>query len=125
MAPSGTGSKGELMAGECIFCKIVEGGMPADKVYEDDEFLAFRDIKPAAPVHLLVIPKRHIARLSDAKAEDGDMLGRLLLLAGHIAREQGLDAYRLIVNDGAGAGQTIFHLHAHILSGGEMSERLL
>ncbi len=113
------------MSGECVFCKIVAGEIPSAKVYEDDDFLAFRDINPAAPVHLLVIPKQHIARLSEANAADRDMLGRFLLLVGHISREQGLDSYRLIVNDGAGAGQTVFHLHAHILSGREMGERLL
>lgn len=109
----------------CIFCKIVDGGIPSSKVYEDDDFLAFRDINPAAPVHILVIPKRHIARLSEAETADGILLGRLMLLVGHIAKEQGLSSYRLIINDGEGAGQTVFHLHAHILSGREMGEKLL
>lgn len=113
------------MGHDCVFCKIVAGEIPSAKVYEDDDFLAFRDINPAAPTHILVIPKRHIARLSEAAATDGMLLGRLMLLVGHIAREQGLDSCRLIVNDGAGAGQTVFHLHAHILGGAEMTEKLL
>ncbi len=114
-----------MSAPQCVFCNIIAGEIPSAKVYEDNDFIAFKDIKPAAPVHLLVVPKQHIARLSEAKEADRDILGRLLLLVGHIAREQGLDSYRLIVNDGEGAGQTVFHLHAHILSGGNMSERLL
>ncbi len=113
------------MGGECVFCKIVTGEIPSTKVYEDDKFLVFKDINPAAPVHWLAIPKKHIPRLSEAKGEDRDLLGDLLLVVGHVAREQNLGAYRLIVNDGAGAGQTVFHLHAHILSGKEMGERLL
>lgn len=113
------------MSDACIFCKIVGGEIPSTKVYEDDGFIAFKDIKPAAPVHLLVIPRRHVARLSEARAGDGEMLGKLLLTVGHVAREHELDSYRLIINDGAGAGQTVFHLHAHILSGRDLGERLL
>ena len=113
------------MTQECIFCRIVNQEIPSAKVYEDDDFLVFKDINPAAPVHLLAIPKKHIARLSEAKAEDCEVLGKFMLVIGHVAREQGLDSYRLIVNDGAGAGQTVFHLHAHILSGRQLSEKLL
>lgn len=113
------------MSENCIFCRIVGGEIPSTKVYGDDNFLAFKDINPAAPVHLLVVPKKHIARLSEAKAEDAALLGQLMLTVGHIAREQGLDAYRLIINDGEGAGQTVFHLHAHILSGRTLGEKLL
>ncbi len=113
------------MSQDCIFCRIVAGEIPSDKVYEDDNFLVFKDIRPAAPVHLLAIPKRHIARLSEAGADDRSLLGDLMLTIGHVAREQGLESYRLIVNDGAGAGQTVFHLHAHILSGRQLGEKLL
>lgn len=113
------------MPENCVFCKIAQGDLPSSKVYEDDDFLAFKDIKPAAPVHLLVVPKRHIPRLSEAKNEDLDLLGRFMLVVGHIAREQELDSYRFIINDGAGAGQTVFHLHGHILSGRELGEKLL
>lgn len=113
------------MSEDCVFCRIVKQEIPSTKVYEDDNFLVFKDINPAAPVHLLAIPKKHVARLSEAKPEERDMLGDFMLVIGHVAREQGLDSYRLIVNDGAGAGQTVFHLHAHILSGRQMSEKLL
>ncbi len=113
------------MSENCIFCRIVNREIPSTNVYEDDNFLAFRDIKPAAPVHLLVIPKKHIARLSEAGAEDAALLGQFMLTVGHIAREQNLESYRLIINDGAGAGQTVFHLHAHILSGRQLGEKLL
>ncbi len=113
------------MSQDCVFCRIIRGEIPSTKVYEDDNFLVFKDINPAAPVHLLAVPKRHIARLSEAKAEDGEILGSLMLTVGHVAREQNLDAFRLIINDGAGAGQTVFHLHAHILSGRELGEKLL
>lgn len=113
------------MANDCIFCRILAGEIPSARVYEDDRFLVFKDINPAAPVHLLIVPKKHIARLSEAGAEDRDLLGEMMLTVGHVAREQGLDAYRLIINDGAGAGQTVFHLHAHILSGRELGEKLL
>lgn len=113
------------MEKDCIFCRILAGEIPSSKVYEDDGYLVFKDINPAAPVHLLIVPKKHVARLSEAKAEDRDMLGGLLLTVGHVAREQGLDSYRLIINDGSGAGQTVFHLHAHIISGRELGEKLL
>ncbi len=113
------------MSQECIFCKIVKGEIPSAKVYEDDDFLVFKDINPAAPVHLLAIPKRHVARLSGAQTQDADLLGRFMLLIGTVAREQSLGSFRLIINDGEGAGQTVFHLHAHILGGSRFSEKLL
>ncbi len=113
------------MSQDCIFCRIVAGEIPSDKVYEDDNFLVFKDIHPAAPVHLLAVPKKHIARLSEAGADDRSLMGDFMLTIGHVAREQGLESYRLIVNDGAGAGQTVFHLHAHILSGRQLGEKLL
>ncbi len=113
------------MSEACVFCKIVNGELPAAKVYEDARFLVFKDIHPAAPVHWLAIPKRHIARLSQAEEGDRELLGDLMLAIGRVARDQGLEAYRMIINDGAGAGQTVFHLHAHILSGREFGERLV
>lgn len=119
------GEKEKTMNQDCIFCRIVRGEIPSTKVYEDDSFLAFRDIRPAAPVHLLVIPKKHIDRLSAAEDGDADLLGKFLNVIRHVAREQELEFYRLIINDGAGAGQTVFHLHAHILSGTRLSEKLL
>lgn len=103
---------------ETLFSKIIDREIPADIVYEDDRCLAFRDINPQAPVHILVIPKQAIARLADAGAEDRDILGHLLHTAARIAEQQGVgDAFRLVVNNGEGAGQSVFHLHVHILGG--------
>ncbi len=101
-----------------LFGKIIRREIPADIVYEDDLCLAFRDINPQAPVHVLVIPKKEIAKLSDAGAGDQAVLGHLMLAAGKIARQLGVgDAFRLIVNNGAEAGQSVFHLHLHVLAG--------
>ena len=101
-----------------IFGKIIRREIPADIVYEDELCLAFRDINPQAPTHVLVIPKREIDRLSSAQAEDQALLGHMMLAAGKIARQLGVgDAFRLVVNNGAEAGQTVFHLHLHILAG--------
>ena len=101
-----------------IFAKIIDRQIPADIVYEDDRCLAFKDINPQAPVHILLIPKKPIARLIDSKEEDQDLLGHLLLTAAAVARDLGVgDAFRLVINNGAGAGQDVFHLHLHILAG--------
>lgn len=101
-----------------LFGKIIRREIPADIVYEDDICLAFRDINPQAPTHVLVIPKKAIVKLSDAGAEDQAVLGHLMLAAGRIARSLGVsDAFRLVVNNGADAGQSVFHLHLHILAG--------
>jgi histidine triad (HIT) family protein len=101
-----------------IFTKIIEREILADIVYEDDLCLAFRDINPQAPVHILVIPKQSIAKIADAGQTDQSLLGHLLLTARQIADEQGVgDAYRLIINNGERAGQTVFHLHIHLLAG--------
>ena len=101
-----------------LFGKIIRREIPADIVYEDEHCLAFRDINPQAPTHVLVIPKREIARLSDAGTEEQALLGHLMLAAGRIARSLGVgDAFRLVVNNGAEAGQSVFHLHLHILAG--------
>lgn len=101
-----------------LFGKIIRREIPADIVYEDEYCLAFRDINPQAPTHVLVIPKREIAKLSDAGTEDQTLLGHLMLAAGKIARSLGVgDAFRLVVNNGAEAGQSVFHLHLHILAG--------
>ena len=101
-----------------LFSKIIDREIPADIVYEDDLCLAFRDINPQAPVHILLIPKKPISTLSDIKDEDQALLGHLLLTANKIAVEQEIGSdYRLNINNGAGAGQTVFHLHVHILGG--------
>jgi histidine triad (HIT) family protein len=101
-----------------LFSRIIAREIPADIVYEDDLCLAFRDINPQAPTHVLVIPKKEIPRLADAQEEDQALLGHLLLAAGKIARQLGVeDAFRLAVNNGAQAGQSVFHLHLHLLAG--------
>ena len=108
---------------QTIFGKIIRGEMPADKVYEDDDVLAFKDINAAAPVHILVIPKKHIVNLFDADEEDTELLGKLMQAARKVAIEQGLeeDGFRLVVNNGAGVGQTVFHMHVHVLGGRDFS----
>jgi histidine triad (HIT) family protein len=101
-----------------LFSKIISRAIPADIVYEDEHCLAFRDINPQAPTHVLLIPKQEIPRLSDATAADQVLLGHLLVAAGKVAQQLGIgDAFRLVVNNGADAGQTVFHLHLHILGG--------
>lgn len=101
-----------------LFSKIIAGEIPADIVYEDTHCLAFRDINPQAPTHVLLVPKQEISRLADAGDTDQALLGHLLLAAGKVARQLGVDdAFRLVVNNGADAGQTVFHLHLHILAG--------
>ena len=105
---------------DCLFCKMVAGEIPCTKVKEDDDYLAFRDISPQAPTHVLAIPKRHVASLNEA--DDGAMLGGLVLFARDVAVEEGLaeDGYRVVLNTMAGAGQTVFHIHAHVLGGRAM-----
>ena len=101
-----------------IFSKIIQREIPADIVYEDDLCLAFRDVNPQAPTHVLLIPKKEIPRLVDATADDAALLGHLMLTANKIARQLGVgDAFRLAVNNGADAGQSVFHLHLHLLAG--------
>lgn len=105
---------------DCLFCKIVRGEIPCAKVYEDDEIIAFRDIHPQRPVHVLVIPKRHIASLMTVAPEDAAVLGRLLVKAGEIAGSEGsTDGFRVIINNGRVGGQEVDHLHAHIVGGKE------
>ena len=107
----------------CLFCRIVEGTIPADIVFQDEHALAFRDINPQAPVHILIIPKRHVASLHDSVHEDRDLLARLLLLCKEIAHRQGLadSGYRVVTNVGRDAGQTVLHMHLHVLGGRHLS----
>jgi histidine triad (HIT) family protein len=108
---------------DTIFGKIVSGEIPSEFLYEDEHCIAINDVNPQAPVHVLVIPKRGIPRLVDAQAEDQALLGHLLLAAGKVAEQLGVDeSFRLIINNGAGAGQTVFHLHLHIIAGREFTE---
>jgi histidine triad (HIT) family protein len=103
---------------DCLFCKIKDKILPADIVFENDDFMVFKDIHPKAPVHLLLIPKLHIASLDDIKPEHSDLLAQLMLTVPEIAKQQNLNGYRTVINTGANGGQVIFHLHLHILSGG-------
>jgi histidine triad (HIT) family protein len=103
--------------GDTVFGRIVRGEAAAQIVYEDDRALAFRDIAPCAPVHVLVVPRQPIERLSTAAAGDEALLGHLLLVATRVARQQGLRDFRVVINDGPGAGQTVSHLHLHVLGG--------
>ena len=107
------------MPEDTIFSKIIAKEIPADIVFETDSVLAFRDIAPQAPTHILIIPKKPIVNVSDASEDDGALLGELMLAAKKIAEEQGLtqDGYRLVINNGERAGQTVFHLHMHLLAG--------
>ena len=104
---------------ECIFCQIVEGAIPAKKLYEDDHLIAFDDMNPQARVHVLVIPKRHLVSLDDTQDSDSMLLGQLLVVCAKMARERGIveSGYRVVANTGRGAGQTVFHLHWHVLGG--------
>ena len=107
---------------ETIFQKIIDKELPADIVYEDESCLAFKDINPVAPIHILIIPKKRIDKISDSNTEDKELLGHLFLVAGNIARDLGIeDAFRLVVNNGAGAQHTVFHLHIHLIAGREFN----
>jgi histidine triad (HIT) family protein len=100
---------------DTIFGRIERGEVPAEIVYEDDRALAFRDVNPVAPTHLLVIPRKPLEMLSSAEVGDEALLGHLLLVANRVAAEAGLENYRVVINNGAGAGQTVFHLHLHVI----------
>lgn len=109
------------MSEDNIFAKIIRKEMPADIVYEDEHCLAFRDVNPQAAVHILLVPKKSISQLSKSEADDQELLGYLLITAPKIAEQEGIGgAYRMVINDGAQAGQTVFHLHMHILGGRDM-----
>ena len=103
---------------DCLFCRIIRGEMPAKKVYEDADTFAFEDINPQGPTHILVIPKKHIRGLKEAKAEDAEIIGRCHLIAAEIARQHSIeDGYRTVLNVGPRAGQSVFHLHVHLIGG--------
>lgn len=107
---------------DCIFCKIVKGDIPSTKVYEDDNFYAFKDIAPVAPVHVLVIPKKHIQSIAALTPDDAEVAGKMLFTIQKVANLLGLkDGYRVVFNTGEKAGQTVHHMHAHIIGGKEMA----
>jgi histidine triad (HIT) family protein len=103
---------------DCLFCRVIAGEVPAKKVYEDDLVFAIEDIKPQAPTHVLIIPKRHIRGLKEARMEDMDILGYSQLIAAKIAKDRGIEeSYRTVYNVGPGAGQSVFHIHLHLIGG--------
>jgi histidine triad (HIT) family protein len=108
---------------DCIFCKIASGEIPGDIVYENDDVLAFRDLHPQAPTHVLVIPRRHIATINDLQDTDAELVGQMYLAAKKVAEIDGLSkpGYRTVMNCNAGAGQTVFHIHLHVLGGRQMT----
>jgi len=105
----------------CIFCKIIKGGIPSTKVYETEDVLAFNDISPGAPLHIIIVPKNHIGTLEEIDEQNYDITGKLILAAAKIARQKKLAGYRLVMNCNEIAGQTIFHIHCHLLAGRQMS----
>lgn len=111
------------MSEKTLFGKIIDGEIPADKVYEDDQVLAFRDVNPQAPTHILIIPKKPIPTINDLEEGDAELAGKLILTAKRIAAEEGIagDGYRLVFNCNEGAGQSVFHIHLHLLGGRPLS----
>ena len=111
-----------MAASDCLFCKIADGSVPADVVHRDEHVVAFRDINPQAPAHILVIPRTHIGSLDEAGREHADMLGRLMVAARDMARAEGIaeGGYRTVMNVGSDGGQTVHHLHLHVLGGRAM-----
>ncbi len=110
------------MVDECLFCRIAAREIPSTEIYSDDEFYAFLDIQPAAPKHILVIPRRHVARICDLTAADAGLAGKLILTANKVAAQEGLQetGFRMVINCGEGAGQLVFHVHLHLLGGRAM-----
>lgn len=104
---------------DCLFCKIRDGEIPCDKVYENDDVIAFRDVNPQAPTHVLVVPRKHIATVNDIEKQDGDIVGAMMLAAKDIAAAEDIaeDGYRLVMNCNSRAGQTVYHIHLHLLGG--------
>jgi phosphoribosyl-ATP pyrophosphohydrolase len=118
LAEKASRAQGTDMSENCIFCKIVAGQIPCRKIHEDDDVLVFHDIHPVAPVHFMIIPKIHVASLDECDESHRDVLGKILILAPRLAREQGLaDGFRTVINTGKGGGQEVFHLHVHVIGG--------
>ncbi len=112
---------------DCLFCKIIKGEIPSTKVYEDEDILAFNDINPAAPIHILVIPKKHIESLANMQKEDEAVVGKIYGVINKIAEEKGFkdNGYRVIVNCGKDAGQEVMHLHFHVLAGAKFGDKIV
>lgn len=109
---------------DCLFCKILQGEIPSKKLYEDDTCFAFYDIAPQAPVHFLVIPKAHLASMAEVTAENADVVAHIMAVIAELTKSLGLESYRVISNCGPDAGQTVFHLHFHVLGGKKLSEQM-
>ena len=112
---------------DCIFCKIIKGEIPSDKVYEDDDILAFKDINPVTPIHILVIPKKHIESLIKLEEEDYEIVGKIQKVINKIAKDLNIeeDGFRVIVNCGKDAGQEVMHLHYHLLAGTKLGTKIV
>ena len=112
---------------DCLFCKIVKGEIPSEKVYEDDEVLCFKDINPAAPIHILVIPKKHITNLLEVEPEDGKLISKIYEVINKLAKDLKIDkeGFRVIVNCGKDAGQEVMHLHFHLLAGKKLGDKIV
>jgi histidine triad (HIT) family protein len=102
---------------DCLFCKIADGRIKGDMVYEDEAVVVFKDINPQAPTHLLVVPREHIAMIADMEASQSELIGRLFHVAATVCRQQKITDYRLVINNGKGVGQAVFHIHLHVLAG--------
>ena len=111
---------------DCVFCQIVAGKLPSEILYQDEEIIAFRDISPMAPVHLLVVPRRHVTYLSELSEADSPLMGHMIVIANRLAKKEGIaeSGYRLVINSGKEGGQIVLHLHLHVLGGRQLSGRL-
>jgi histidine triad (HIT) family protein len=112
-----------IMMSDCLFCGIVEGRVPGDVVYRDESVVAFRDLRPQAPVHVLIVPRKHVATISDLEGNDQAVVNQIFVVIAKLAREQGIaeSGFRVVINSGADAGQSVFHLHFHLLGGRHLS----
>lgn len=112
---------------DCIFCKIIKGEIPSSKVYEDEDIIAFKDIQPEAPIHILLVPKKHIKSLNEIEEKDEQLISKIFYTIKNIAKEQGFaqEGYRVINNCGENGGQTVPHLHLHILAGKKLGEKMI
>lgn len=112
---------------DCVFCKIIKGEIPTEKVYETEEILAFKDIHPAAPIHILVVPKKHISMLTDLKPEDEALIGKIYTTINKIAEKEGFkkQGYRVIANCGKDSGQEVMHIHFHVLGGKKLGDKIV
>ncbi len=119
MSPDNRPKEGFVNVADCLFCRIAGGEIPADVIYSDPEMVAFRDINPQAPTHVLIIPRKHIASVAALDSAEAGLMGRLFLVARDLAQEEGIaeDGYRMVVNAGPDGGQTVFHVHLHLLGG--------